>query len=76
MVIDNFTKFVELFPVKDVAATISAECLLEIVGRYGPVSVIRSDNGGQFTSDVFKYLVENYLIININKYDNLILNKN
>ena len=58
VIIDNFTKFVELFAVKDVEAVTAAKCLLQLNCRYGPISVIRSDNGGQFVSDVFKHLVE------------------
>ena len=58
VIIDNFSKFVELFAVKDLEATTAARCLLQLCCRYGPVSIIRSDNGGQFVSDVFKSLVE------------------
>lgn len=57
VIIDNFSRFVELFAVKDVSAKIAAKCLLEVCGRYGSVAVIRSDNGGQFVSEVFKELV-------------------
>jgi hypothetical protein len=57
VVIDNFTKFVELFAVADVSAITAAQCLLSVVGRYGCIETIRSDRGGQFVSDVFQHLV-------------------
>jgi hypothetical protein len=56
VIIDNFTKFVELFAVHDVSAITAAHCLLSVVGRYGPIEIIRSDRGGQFVSDVFQNL--------------------
>jgi transposase InsO family protein len=58
VVIDNFTKFVELFAVADVSAVTAAQCLLSVVGRYGCVETIRSDRGGQFVSEVFRHLVK------------------
>ena len=58
VVIDTFTKFVELFPVKDLSADTAAQCLLQVCCRYGFLSFIRSDNGGQFVADVFATLVE------------------
>lgn len=58
VVIDNFTRYVELFAVKDVSASTAAQCLLSVSCRYGPVSIIRSDNGSQFVSEVFSKLVE------------------
>jgi hypothetical protein len=58
VVIDNFTKFVELFPVKDLSAETAAECLLQVCCRYGFISFLRSDNGGQFVADVFAQLVK------------------
>jgi hypothetical protein len=58
VVIDSFTRFVELFPVSDVSADTAAKYLLSVCCHYGPVAVIRPDNGGQFVSDVFRKLVE------------------
>ena len=58
VVIDNFTKFVELFPVKDLSAETAAECLLQVCCCYGFISFIRSDNGDQFVADVFANLVK------------------
>lgn len=58
VIIDNFTKFVELFAVPDVSAITAAQCLLSVVGRYGCIETIRSDRGGQFVSDVFQHLVK------------------
>ena len=57
VVIDNFTRFVELFAVPDVSAVTAAKCLLSVVGRYGPIEIVRSDRGGQFVGDIFHHLV-------------------
>ena len=58
VIIDNFTRFVELFAVKDVSVETAAEALLSVCGRYGAVSIIRSDNGGQFVGEIFKKMVQ------------------
>lgn len=58
VIIDNFTRFVELYPVKDVTAVTAVECLLKFTGRYGFVSRIRSDRGGQFVADITKQFID------------------
>lgn len=58
VVIDNFTKFIELFPMPDLSAVSAAKALLSIIGRYGMVQFIRSDRGGQFVSEIFQALVK------------------
>ena len=57
VVIDNFTRFVEVFAVPDLSAKTAAKCLLQVIGRYGQVESIRSDRGGQFVSDIFSAMV-------------------
>jgi transposase InsO family protein len=58
VVVDNFTKFVELFPVPDLLAETTAACLLQVFSRYGPIRRIRSDRGSQFTGSLCSKLCE------------------
>ena len=51
-VVDNFTKYVELFPVKEMDAVSTAQCLLSVFSRYGAIKRIRSDRGAQFIGEV------------------------
>ncbi len=57
VIIDNFTRFVELFAVSDLSAPTAAQCLLSVVGRYGMVEYVRSDRGGQFVAELFTQLI-------------------
>ena len=43
---------------KDLSADTAAQCLFQICCRYGFISYIRSDNGGQFVADVFAKLIQ------------------
>jgi hypothetical protein len=52
VVVDNFTKYVELFATPDMEATTTARCLLQLFGRFGRIARIRSDKGPQFLGDV------------------------
>ena len=56
VVMDAFTRFVELFPTKTVEANEAASCLVQWAGRYGAPSVIRSDKGTQFANEVLTQL--------------------
>ena len=56
-VIDKFTRFIELYPISDVTAEVTAPALLDHIGRYGCPSQIQSDNGSQFVNDLIGYLV-------------------
>ena len=60
VIIDCFSRFLELFPVKDLTAASAAYCLLQWVGRYGCPSTMLSDNGTQYVNQVieeFLYLI-------------------
>jgi transposase InsO family protein len=48
VVVDNFTKYVELFPVKSMDAETTAQCLLSVFARYGNIKRVCSDRGSQF----------------------------
>lgn len=56
VVIDNFSRFVELYPITTVGAQEAAERLLEYVSRYGQPLQILSDGGTQFLNDTVQEL--------------------
>jgi Integrase core domain len=45
VIIDTFTRWVELFPTKDASALSAATCLFQHFGRFGAPLQLRSDNG-------------------------------
>jgi transposase InsO family protein len=57
VVIDCFTRFVELYPVSDASALPCARALLSHVCRYGIPITIRSDRGTQFVSGIIQQLL-------------------
>ncbi len=50
VIIDCFTRFVELYPIEDTSATLCAKALLNHVCRYGTPMTIRSDRRTQFVT--------------------------
>jgi hypothetical protein len=56
VIIDQFTRYVELFPIKDTSAEAVVQPLIEHVGRYGIPFYIQSDRGTQFVNDVIREL--------------------
>jgi hypothetical protein len=56
VIIDCFSRFVELIPIVDTSAKAARSALLDIIGRYGVPNQIRSDNGTQFTATDIKWL--------------------
>ena len=54
VIIDTFTRWVELFHTKDATAVSTANCLLQHFGRFGAPLQLRSDNGPHFIADVIK----------------------
>jgi hypothetical protein len=57
VVIDCFTRFVELYPVSDTSALPCARALFSHVCRYGTPMSIRSDRGSQFVNTVINQLL-------------------
>eukprot|EP00117_Sycon_ciliatum_P020844 scpid75746/ scgid18439/ Retrovirus-related Pol polyprotein from transposon 412; Protease; Reverse transcriptase; Endonuclease len=56
-VIDYFTKWLELFPLRNIQTTTVADKLTtHIISRYGVPEQIHSDQGSQFESDLFQDL--------------------
>ena len=58
VIIDCFTRFVELYALPDTAALPCARALLNHVGRYGAPMYIRSDRGTQFVNGVIAEFIE------------------
>jgi hypothetical protein len=56
VIIDCFSKFVELQATKDLTAECAAQCLFRYVGRYGTPSRLVSDNGTQYVNEVIGQL--------------------
>lgn len=57
--IDQFSSWIEAFPVKDMSAKTAASVLVnEIFCRFGAFSTILSDRGSQFLSSLFKETVK------------------
>ena len=55
--IDNFSKLVELFPLKNADAESIADCCLQIWKRYGPTSKLRCDRAASLTGMVITQLL-------------------
>lgn len=57
VIIDCFSRFVELKATKTAKALDAAAALLEVFGRYGAPKMLRSDRGSQFTAAVIGNLL-------------------
>lgn len=57
VVIDEFSRFVELIPTPDVTALSAAKAILQVFGRFGAPQQIKTDNGSQFTAQVIQELL-------------------
>ena len=58
VVVDKATRWVELFPLAHLSATTTAQCLLQLVSRYGMYQSLWSDQGTNFTAEVTQLLME------------------
>lgn len=56
VVIDNFTRFIELFASPDTSAAEAAKALVSVTGRYGRISTMTSDRGPQYANETIKQL--------------------
>ena len=54
VIIDTFSKWIELFHCKDATAKSACKALLQHFGRYGAPNMIRSDKGSHFANDSIK----------------------
>src|SRR5665811_567687 len=61
VVIDGFTKWTEIFPIRDATTTNIGKVLEQhLFSRLGMPRVIVSDNGSVFTSNLFNYLCKQW----------------
>ena len=54
VIVDTFTRWVELYHTTDATALSAAECLLKHFGRFGAPHQLRSDNGPHFIAEVIR----------------------
>jgi transposase InsO family protein len=60
IVIDTFTRWIELYPITDFTEEVAALKILEHFGRYGPPTEILTDRGAQFVNKLVKILCGTY----------------
>jgi hypothetical protein len=58
VLVDTFTRWVELYPVKDVTSLTTAHHLCDYIFRYGPPKELYSDNGAAFIEQTFNDIAE------------------
>ena len=80
VIIDTFTRWVELFHTIDATATSAAKCLFQHFGRFGSPYQLRSDNGPHFIADlIIEFLalvgVEHCLTLAYSKEENAIVER-
>jgi transposase InsO family protein len=54
VIVDTFTRWVELYPTTDATAVSAAQALLQHFGRFGAPHQLRSDNGPHFIADLIR----------------------
>ena len=54
VIVDTFTRWVELYHTTDATALSAAECLLKHFGRFGEPHQLRLDNGPHFIAEVIR----------------------
>jgi cleavage and polyadenylation specificity factor subunit 1 len=57
VVIDRFSRWIELYPTKDPTAKSAAKSLLNHFGRYGAAYELRSDSGSQYVNEIIEQLL-------------------
>lgn len=57
-IVDSFSRWVELYALKNPTAEEAAQCLLQHIGRFGVPLQIQSDQGSQFVNELIERLVE------------------
>jgi hypothetical protein len=58
VIIDTFTRFVQLYAIKSLHAKVAAKALLNHVGTFGVPDQISSDNGPQFVNAIIEALIK------------------
>lgn len=54
LLVDSYSKWPEIYPTTSITASKTVEILAEILARFGIPDAIVSDNGTQFTSEIFQ----------------------
>ena len=54
VVMDHFTKFTKLYPIKNATAEATIRCVERFIEEFGPIQTILSDNGPQFASNLWR----------------------
>lgn len=80
VIIDCFSRFVELYPIPSTEATYCAQALTAHIGRYGIPQYLMSDKGSQFVNEVIESLTKlwatwNVLSIAYSKEENAIVER-
>jgi transposase InsO family protein len=57
VVIDRFSRFIELYAVPDTSAPPAAKCVPQHLGRYDVPRRIQTDNGSQFVNEMINELI-------------------
>jgi transposase InsO family protein len=60
--IDAFTRYAFLFPTKDKSAKSFIACMINIIGHFGFMKEIRTDNAGQFTAKEVSELLQMFKV--------------
>ena len=58
VITDCFSRFIELYPVKDISSIVSAKSFLGHTGRYGAPEQISYDGGSSFVNEKIKDLIQ------------------
>ena len=58
VIIDVFSRFVELYALPDLKALTAAKAIVQHIGRYGQPEEIFTDNGTQFRNELVTQLIE------------------
>ena len=58
VIIDVFTRYIELFACKGATSKEAAECLVKVFGRYGLPETVVSDNGTQYVNTMMSQLYD------------------
>ena len=61
VLVDAFSRFVEMYAAKDVSALSAMKAILQAVGRYGTPSEILTDNGSQYIAELNKQLYDHMI---------------
>ena len=60
--LDHFSKFVELFPVKNITAQAVVDCLTKYITTFGRPASVMSGLGSQFTANIFNHFTKSMKI--------------